>query len=83
MHSTSGDEDGNVGTFSSLACPGNLVHFLGRKPPLPTVPLMRHAGPLAYTERKAPCHCIVCQGSGVKEAAVRGGGIEGDHREGI
>ena len=83
MPSTSGDEDGDAGKFSALSCPGHRGHFVGGKPPPPTVTLMRQDGPLAYTERKSPFHCTVRQGSGEKEAAVSGGVIEGDHVEGI
>ena len=60
MPRTSGDEDINVGTHSALECPGHRGHFGGGKPPPPTVPPIRHAGPLAYTERKAPFHHTVC-----------------------
>ena len=82
MLRTSGDKDNDAGTFYEPACPGNPGHFGGGKPPPPTVPLMRHAGPLAYTERKAPCHHTVHQGSVAKEVAVSGGVIEGDHQGG-
>ena len=37
---------------------------------------MRHAGPLTGTERQAPCHISVRQGSGAKGAAGSGGGAE-------
>ena len=47
--------------------------------PPPTVPPMQHYGPLEYTEQKEPCHRTVRQGSGEEEAAVSGGGIEGEH----
>ena len=76
---TSGDEDGDAGTFYAPKFPGNRGNFGGGKPPPPTVPPMRHAVPLAHTERKSPCHLTVLQGSGAKEAAVSGGGIEGEH----
>ena len=49
----------------------------------PTVPLMRHSGPLARTEWQAPCYSSVRQGSGVKEAAVSGGGAKGELVEGL
>ena len=45
----------------------------------PTVLLMRHADTLSYTERKAPFHRTVRQGSGAKKAAVSGGEIEGEN----
>ena len=77
MSKTSGDEDGDAGTFSAPGYPGHSGHFGGGKPPPPPVTPMRHAGPRAYTERKAPCHRTVRQGSGAKEAEVSGGGIEG------
>ena len=54
----------------------------GNIPP-PMVPPMQHAGPLEYTERKSPCHRTVRHGSRVEEAAVSGGGIEGEHGEGL
>ena len=83
MPRMSSDEEADAGTFSTPACTGHRGHFGGGKPPPPTVPPMRHAGPLAYTERKAPCHRTVRQGSRAKEAAVSGGGFEGEHGEGI
>ena len=83
MPRTSGDEDGDAGTFHALECPGHRGNFGGGKHPPPTVPPMQHSGPLAYTEHKSPCHCTVRQGSGVEDAAVSGGGIEGEHREGL
>ena len=83
MTRTSGNEDGDAGTFYAPACPGQHGHFGGGKHPPPKVPPMQHAGPLAYTERKAHCHCIVRQGRGSEEAAVSRGGIEGDHGEGL
>ena len=81
MPRTSGDKDGDAGTFSAPACPGHRGHFGGGKPPPPTVPPMLHAGPLVYTEQKSPCHRTVRQRSGAKEAAVSGGGIEGEYKE--
>ena len=69
-----GDKDGNAGPFPAPACPVHRGHFGGGKPPPPTVPPMRHAGPPAYTERKAPCNRTVRQGMGAKEAAASGGG---------
>ena len=83
MHRTSDEEDGNAGTFSAPAYPGHRGHFGGWKPPPPTVPPMQHAGPLDYIERKAPCYHTVRQGRGAKNAAVRGGRVEGEHREGL
>ena len=75
MPRTSGDEDGDAGTFSAPACPGHRGHFGGGKIPPPTVPPMRHTSPLVYTEQKAPWHPTVCQGIGAKEAVVSGGVI--------
>ena len=80
---TSGDEDGNAGTFYAPECTGKYGHFGGEKPPPPTVPLVRHTGHLMYTEQKAPCHRTVRQGSGSEEKEVSGGGIEGEHGEGL
>ena len=76
---TSDNKEGDTGPFYAPACPGHRGNFGGGKPPAPTVPPMRHAGPLSYTERKAPCHRTVRQGSGAKEAAVIGGGFDGEH----
>ena len=81
MPRTSGDEDGDAGIFYAPACPGHRGHFGGGKPPPPTVPPMRHAGLLRYTECTAPCHRTVRQGYGSKDAAVSGGGSEGEHVE--
>ena len=61
-----------------------LVYIFGGGKHLPfTVPMMVHAGPLAYTEWKAPCHLTVRQGSGAGELAVSRGGIGGEHRKGL
>ena len=73
MPRTSGDEDGNAVPFSALSFPGHRGHFGWGKPSPPTVPSMRYAGPLTYTERKVPFHRTVRQGSGAKWAAVSGG----------
>ena len=81
MPKTSGNKNSNAGTFYAPACPGYRGCFVGGKPPPPTVPSMQHNGTLAYTEWKSPCHCTVRQGSGAKEAAVSGGGIEEEHGE--
>ena len=83
MHGKSGDKDGDAGPFSAPECLGHRGNFLGGKHSPPTVPPMRCAGPLACIERKAPCQCTVCQGGGVEEKAVRGGGILGELREGL
>ena len=81
MPRTSGNKDGNAGKFYAPECP---VHhgYLGERKHHPLrVSLMRNSDHLAYTEQKAPCHCTVRQGIRAEEAAVSGGGIEGDHRE--
>ena len=83
MPRTSGDEDGDAGPFSTLACLGNRGHFGEGKPPPPTLTPMQHYGPLLYIEQKEPCHCTVRQGSGAKDAVVSGGKVEGEHGEGI
>ena len=75
MLRTIGDKDGDADTFYAPAYPGHCGHFGGGKHLPPTVPPMRHAGPLAYTERKANCHRTVIQGSGAREAAVIRGGV--------
>ena len=77
MTRTSDDEDGDAGPFSIPACPGHRSNFGGGEPPPTTVPPIRHAGPLAYTEQKEPYHRTLFQGSGAKEAAVSGGRVEG------
>ena len=83
MPRTYGNEDGNAGKFHTPTCPGHRGHFGGWKHPPHTVPPMQHSGHLAYTERKASCHCTVRQGIGAEEAAVSGGGIEGEHGKGL
>ena len=64
MTRTRGNKDSNTGKFHAPPCPGHPGHFGGWKHPSPTVPLMRNSGTLAYTERKAPYHRTVRQGSG-------------------
>ena len=44
---------------------------------------MQHAGPPAGTERQAPCHSSVRQGSGAEEAAASGGGSKGELGDGL
>ena len=44
---------------------------------------IRQASPLVCSELKAPCHCPVSQGSGVKEKAASRGETEGEIGEGI
>ena len=83
MNRSSGDEDGNAGKFYAPECPGHRGSFGGGKSPSPTVPPMRHAGTLDYTERKAPCHRMVRQGSTEKEASVSRGGVEGYRGESL
>ena len=74
----SGEKDGNAGTFYVLACPVYCGHFGGVKPPPPTVPQMRHAGPLAYSKRKAPLQRPVRHRCGEEEKATSGGGTAED-----
>ena len=83
MSGTGGDKNGDAGPISTPECPEHCGHFLGGKPPPPTVPLMRHAGPLEYTERKAPCHRTVRLGSRAIEYAVSGGGVAGERGKGL
>ena len=66
MPGTSGDEDGDAGALPAPEFPRHRVYYGGGKPPPPTVHTMRHSGPLAGTERQAPCHSSVCQGSGAE-----------------
>ena len=54
MPGPSGDEDGDAGPFTIPACPGHRGHYGGEKPPSPTVHPIRHANPLAGTERQSP-----------------------------
>ena len=79
MTNTSGNEDGDAGTFSAPSSPGHRGHFGRGKPPPPMESPMQHDVPLEYTEWKATCHRTVRQGGGAKEAVVSGGGVEGDH----
>ena len=44
---------------------------------------MRHSGPLACSERKAPCHCPARQGIGAEEKVDSGGGTAGEIVEGL
>ena len=44
---------------------------------------MRHDGPLACIEQKAPCHRTVRQGGGAEEKAVSREGIEEELGEGL
>ena len=50
MTRTSGNKDVDASTFYAPACPEHCNNFGGRKHLPPTVPLMQHASPLAYTE---------------------------------
>ena len=77
------NSDGQAGSFYVPACPGNCGNFGGGKPPPTVVTPMRHDVTLDYTEWKEPCYRTVLQGSGAKDAAVSGGGVEGYHGEGL
>ena len=44
---------------------------------------MCHAGPLACSEKKAPCHRPVRQGGGAEDKVASGGGTMGYIVEGI
>ena len=46
MPGTSGNEDNDAGQFSALSCSGHRGHFVGGKPPSPTVPPLQHYVPL-------------------------------------
>ena len=83
MTRPSSKEDGNAGALTAPACPRHRGHYGGGKPPPPTVHPMRHSGHPAGTERQAPCHSSVRQGSGAKETAASGGGNEGELGEGL
>ena len=83
MSGPSNGDDGDAGALPAPTCPRHRGHSGGGKPPPPTVHPMRHAGPPAGTERQAPCHSAVRQGSGAEEAAARGGGAEGELGEGF
>ena len=75
---TSNDEYSDAGPLLIPACPGHCGHSGREKPLPPIVHPMRHDGPPEGTERQAPRHSSVRQGSIVKEAAANGGGSEGD-----
>ena len=81
MPGPSGNEDGDAGTLPPPERPRHRGHFGVGKPPPPKVHLMRHAGPLAGTERQAPCHSSVRQGSGAEEEVASGGGARVELRE--
>ena len=82
LSGTSGDEEVNAGTFSTLACPGYCGNFGRGKLPSPTVTQMRYAGPLACSERKAPYHRPVRHEGRSEEKADSKGGTAGELREG-
>ena len=44
---------------------------------------MQHAGPLEFSEKKAPCHCPVRQRGGAEDKVASGRGTVGDLREGL
>ena len=83
MPGPSGEKDINAGALCAPACYRHRDHYGGGKPPPPTVRPMRHDGPPVGPERQAPCYSPVCQGSGAKEAAARGGGGEGELGAGL
>ena len=70
------DEDGDADALFQPACPGYRDHIGGGKPPPPTVPTMRRAGPMEGTKCQALRHRIVRKGRGTKEASDGGGGVE-------
>ena len=45
------DTDSDANAFLHLACPGHCDNLGGGKPPTPEVLTMRHAGPMAGTQR--------------------------------
>ena len=65
MPGTSGGEDGDAITLTEQVCPRHRGNSGGGKYLPPTIHLMRHAGPPMSTERQAPCHSSVRQGSGL------------------
>ena len=71
MPGKSGDKNGDTGTLPALIYTGNCGSSGGGKLPPPMVHLMRHARPPAGTERQAPYHSSVRQGSGAEEAELR------------
>ena len=71
------DKDGDADALFQPVCPGYRGHFGGGKPPPPTVPPMRHSGPMEGTKRQAQCHRTVRKGCGTNEASDGGGGVEG------
>ena len=83
MPRPSGNEDGDAGPFTTPECPGHHVHSGGGKHPSPTVPPMRHAGPLSGNEQKAHYHSSLHQGRREKDAAASEDESEGDLGEGL
>ena len=77
------DEDGDADALFQPACPGYRDHFGGGKPPPPMFPPMRHDGPTVGTKRQVPRHRTVRKEHETKEASDGGGGVEGDHGEGL
>ena len=83
MSGTSGNKDGDAGTFFPPACPGYRHHSVGGKPPPPTVPPIQHAGAIVCTEQDSPCHIPVRQWGGKEEQTAGGRGAAGDFIEGL
>ena len=77
------DKDGDADALFQLTFPGYCNHFGGGKPPPPTVPPIQNASPIEGTKRQGPRHRTVRKGSGTKEVSEGGGGVEGEHGEGL
>ena len=75
--------DSDADAFMQRVCPGHRDHLGGGKPPTPKVLTMRHAGPMAGTQREAPHHRDVQERGGTEETADGGDRSEGQHREGL
>ena len=66
------DTDSDVDSFLQPACPGHRDNLGGGKPPTPKVLMMRHADPVAGTQRETPRHRDVQERGGTEETADGG-----------
>ena len=65
-----------IGTLSVFLQPTTSG---GGQPPTPTVPSVRHAGPVEVAERDAPVQSSVQEGGGAEATALGSRGGEGGH----
>ena len=77
------DADDDADALFQPECLGYCDHLGGGKLPPPTVPTMRHAGPVEGTKSQAPRHITVRKRHGTKEALNGRGKVEGYHGEGL